>query len=334
MINTDNIYSSSGSSSLHHHSRQHIDTPENKEQERKKFKSGISLKEHDGKKRKENIEEKRADSSLSSGKTARKTHDEKSSGAGGKTGKTSEKTETKLINIGNTFKELRKAIDNLKTSDSPGMTSGKLVPGHTSLHRISTKSDPAMSHPVTREQKILASLVTGDVKPFFREKKDKDNKNNSPELTGQVEGKENTGRGRSIRQGRRGKKDESRINYFFNPIIPREDSKKKLEEYLKRKYSSARTEGGGEKSRLSAVKPGDASDLKKNDGIPTSLQSPLSRFLNQHGRTDGHPEQHENTKESPEHTESLKTESLKTESLKTESLKTESLKTESLKTES
>ncbi len=346
MLQTDIIHSSVSSTSLRHHSsgKQNIDikdkkTPDSrhnlknnkkevtdrekirKEKENKNFKIEIPGKDYGEKKAHQLTGMKETTASVS----ARKTGDEKSSKGG-------EKTEKKLITIGNTFKELRKAIDNLKTQSSPAIISNKSLSEKNSLHRISLQSDPSVSYPVTREQKILASLVTGYVKPSVREERDKKDikKNNTSEVR-EEDIKENTVRGRFVRQGRKEKKNEGKINYFFNPIIPREDSKKKLEEYLNTKYSSARIKlRGEEKSSQSALSPGVSSGLKKNDGLSKniSLHSPLSRFLNHHEQAKGQVKEDEKIKKSPYTVESLKTSSpLNHAILHNEKLQSESLKT-------
>ncbi len=345
MLQTDTIYNSVSSTSLRHHSsgKQNIDIKDKKtsdsrcdlkndkkevrdreqvrkEKENKNFKREISGKDY-GEKREHQITGRKE---TTDSMPARKTGDEKSSKGG-------EKTEKKLITIGNTFKELRKAIDNLKTQGSSAIVSNKSLSEKNSIHRISLQSDPSVSYPVTREQKILASLVTGDVKPSVREDKKDIKKNNTPEVR-EEDIKGNTVRGKFIRQGRKEKKYEEKINYFFNPVIPGENSKKKLEEYLKTKYSSSRIKSGEEeKHRPSMLKPDSSSDLKKNDELSKKslLQSPLSRFLNHHGQASEKPG-HEKTKEIPHPVESLKTEFpvnygiLHNEKLHPESLKTES----------
>jgi hypothetical protein len=274
------------------------------ESNRKVFKPEIPLKNQIEKKEndreKHDIEGKKTDSSapLFTGKTSTKSGDTKTPLTDEKKSMGREKTEggvaeKKLINIDNTLKELRKAIDNLKTQNSPVTDSNKFLPEKTSIHRASHQSDPSVSYPVTREQRILASLVTGDVKPFIKEEKDKNDTGTSPEYTGEGEErniKGNTVRGRFIRSGRRGKsyKDESsnKINYFFDPVMPRENSKKKLEEYLKAKYSVKSSFIKKEKNiapPLCQSMTGNSADMKKNEGISkkTGLQSHLSRFLNQ-----------------------------------------------------
>ncbi|HPZ09063.1 MAG TPA: hypothetical protein PL110_13170, partial [Candidatus Eremiobacteraeota bacterium] len=106
----------------------------------------------------------------------------------------------------------------------------------------SFKSDPSLSYPITREQRALASLVTGDIKNFFHmEEEEKDIKSNDTgEVTGEGEG-DIKGNGARLRPSRTGRKkykyDGQKINYFFNPLVPRGDDKEKLEEYLKTKYS-------------------------------------------------------------------------------------------------
>ena len=346
MIQTDNIYNSASSASIRHHSSGkqniefHHDIKDKKpfearhdlkndkkdgtdrEQIRKqhgksRFKTEISSKGHDEKKEQQGTGGKETADAMA----ARKSSYENFSASG-------QKIEKKLINIGNTFKELRKAIDNLKTQSSSSIVSNKSISEKNSLHRISLQSDPSVSYPVTREQKILASLVTGDVKPSVREDKDKKDikKNNTSEVR-EEDIKGNTVRGRFVRQGRKEKKNEGKINYFFNPIIPREDSKKKLEEYLNTKYSSARVKVRGEKkSSQSALSPGVSSGLKKNDGLSKniSLQSPLSRFLNHNDRTN--EKQTEKPEETPSPGKALKAEAPFTHSMlqdeKPEPLKT------------
>jgi len=335
MIQTDNIYNSASSASIRHHSsgkqntefhhdikdkkpfearhdlkndkKEGTDREEIRKQHVKsRLKTEISAKGHDEKKEQQSTGGKETADAMAAGKSS-----------GEKFSTSGQKTEKKLINIGNTFKELRKAIDNLKTQSSSSIVSNKSISEKNSLHRISLQSDPSVSYPVTREQKILASLVTGDVKPSVREDKDKKDikKNNTSEVR-EEDIKGNTVRGRFVRQGRKEKKNEGKINYFFNPIIPREDSKKKLEEYLNTKYSSARIKlRGEEKSSQSALSPGVSSGLKKNDGLSKniSLHSPLSRFLNHHGRIN--EKQTEKPEETPSPGKALKAEAPFTHSM-------------------
>ncbi|MEQ8170076.1 MAG: hypothetical protein ABRQ38_14375, partial [Candidatus Eremiobacterota bacterium] len=144
-----------------------------------------------------------------------------------------------LINLRTTFKELKKELASLS-----GQGTNQTLDLKELLLKTATaapaSSDPAMSYPVTREQRILANLVTGEMKalinPGLNEKETK--KSDNLPMEEEIKGQENSGtKEKAGRKSKNYKHDgkENKINYFFNPLIPREDNKEKLLEYLKNK---------------------------------------------------------------------------------------------------
>ena len=151
---------------------------------------------------------------------------------------------TTLINLRTTFKELKKELASLagqEKNQTKTLDLKELLLKAASAAPAS--SDPAMSYPVTREQRTLANLVTGDMKALITHDGDEKDTKKIDTREKSLEEEEIKGQGnpaREARAGRRGKGykydgNGNKINYFFNPLIPREDNKEKLQEYLKNK---------------------------------------------------------------------------------------------------
>jgi hypothetical protein len=108
-----------------------------------------------------------------------------------------------------------------------------------SYSSLSYTSDPYAGNSFTREQGLLANLVTGNIKLTKSEddiKKAKDDARGSSEGEGET-GEGKSSHGRQAKTGRAGsykhRSRDNKINYFFNPTAQREEGKEALNEYIK-----------------------------------------------------------------------------------------------------